>query len=562
MELKDYQKILGEKARRAEAIFDKYPEQAADCKKDFVDLNNQKIKRVEPEIMVYGIYNAGKSSILNELIGEDKAKVEDKPTTDVVKHYDWQGYKIADTPGVFAPIKHEEVTQRHLKKADVVLFVMSTTGSFDRLENYQRMKAIADAGKKIIIVLNDKNGDMGSNDEAIRQIKQKVAANMDRLGITDVDEKYSMIAVNADFARTGRLENDDELIEMSGINELKAIIINELKRTTSFEVLRNGISELEKILDRFVGVLEGRENSEAVQKMNGVLSKFNLQKISMRRDINSYIDLQTDKMGSTLPTLIWDRRGDKSAVDEIINREQERLNKRVQAKIQEHLEEAATILQSELKLFSEVRLNAQGVDSGSVKNIFDRLATSESAVNVPAVVPEKDFMDQMVESLDLEKQIKKQAQAAVIDFAEKNLLKKFGVKKAVEKFIGAPLPGLGQALMIYDGLKALLGDNSADEARMRAINEANAREQRRVEIEKQARHDLAQNCRYMADNFADALKESSNRLIADVLDKYEAPFKEEIAKRKISGDRLADDIVKLRALKDEYDLLRVELGAR
>ena len=59
--------------------------------------------------MVYGIYNAGKSSILNELIGEDKAIVEDTPTTEAVTYYDWQGYKIADTPGIFAPIEHEEV---------------------------------------------------------------------------------------------------------------------------------------------------------------------------------------------------------------------------------------------------------------------------------------------------------------------------------------------------------------------------------------------------------------------------------------------------------------------
>ena len=97
---------------------------------------------------------------------------------------------------------------------------------------------------------------------------------------------------------------------------------------------------------------------------------------------------------------------------------------------------------------------------------------------------------------------------------------------------------------------------------MRAINEANAREQRRIEIEKQARHDLAQNCRYLADKFADALKESSNKLINDVLGKYEAPFKAEIDKRKNAGDRLSDDIAQLRALKNEYDLLRVELGAR
>ena len=122
---------------------------------------------------------------------------------------------------------------------------MSTTGSNEKAENYRRMKEISDAGKKIIIVLNDKNGDLGKNDENIQEIKRKVAVNMNQVGIADVDEKYCIVTVNAARARKGRVEKKFGLVEKSGLGELKDVILSELKRTTSFDILRTGIKQLE-----------------------------------------------------------------------------------------------------------------------------------------------------------------------------------------------------------------------------------------------------------------------------------------------------------------------------
>ena len=70
------------------------------------EISNHKLKNIKPYIMVYGIYNAGKSSIINELLGSDEAKVNDKPETAVVQEFEWNGYTLADTPGVGAPMDH------------------------------------------------------------------------------------------------------------------------------------------------------------------------------------------------------------------------------------------------------------------------------------------------------------------------------------------------------------------------------------------------------------------------------------------------------------------------
>ncbi|MBR0061090.1 MAG: hypothetical protein IJP68_06370, partial [Selenomonadaceae bacterium] len=59
-ELKNYQNILAEKAGRVETFFKKYPDAADELAKNFADINATKICKTEPEIMFYGIYNAGK----------------------------------------------------------------------------------------------------------------------------------------------------------------------------------------------------------------------------------------------------------------------------------------------------------------------------------------------------------------------------------------------------------------------------------------------------------------------------------------------------------------------
>ncbi len=569
-ELKDYQQILAEKAAAVEPFFEKYPDADA-LAKSFANINATKIRTVEPEIMVYGIYNAGKSSILNELMGDDRAKVEDVPTTDSVDYYDWQGYKIADTPGIFAPIEHEEVTEAHLKKADIVLFVMSTTGSNEKAENYQRMKAIADAGKKIIIVLNDKNGDLGRRDDSIQLIKQQVAVNMKKVGIENVDEKYCIVTVNAARAKKGRVENKPALVAKSGLAELKDVVLSELKRTTSFEILRNGIRQLESVLEDFIKALEARENSALIKKMNQVLETFNAQKISMRRQINTYIDTQAEILGETLPQIIWGSRENQEQLNEIVAQEINRLNGKIQREIQRQLQDTAAVLSLELKSFAEVKIDAQSVDAESFKNILAQLtaANAETKTEVlPAAAPEKNSgID--ISTVGIATGLITQSGAEIAKHLAKTEIGKALAGTVLGRVVGSVVPVIGPLITIVSVVSALskfLGSNEDEEAQQKKleaqIQQQNEQERRRVEAEMQARQEIGQKCRYLADNLADELKTAADASVTEILAKYEEPFKKEIANRKAEGELVSGDILRLREIQNEYDLLRVELGAR
>ena len=564
-ELKDYQSVLANKAAQVEKFFAKYPDESVALAKTFADINGGKIRKVEPEIMVYGIYNAGKSSILNELIGKDIAKVEDKPTTDAVTYYDWQGYKIADTPGVFAPIEHEEITQAHLKKADIVLFVMSTTGSNEKAENYKRMKEIADAGKKIIIVLNDKNGDLGRHDENIQEIKLKVAVNMQQVGINDVDEKYCIVTVNAARARKGRVENKAGLVEKSGLGELKDVILSELKRTTSFEILRGGIKQLENVLEDFIGKLAAHENSELLQQANHILQTFNKQKISMRREINTYIDTQAENLGANLPQLIWSSRDKQDEINGIVAREIEQLQAKVQREILQQIEDMATLLELELTSFTEIKLDGASVDADSFKNILARLNEIKmQPVQAPAA---SEAGDNKVDpsTVGITAGLLTESATVIAKQFAKTEIGGAIAKTVVGRALGSFVPVIGPVITIISAiglLRKIFGGNDDRKKLDEQLAAQNAAERRRVEAEMQARQELNQKCRYMADKLADELKTAAANSVAEVLAKCEEPFKAEIESRKEQGKQVSGDIVALRELYNEYDLIRVELGAR
>ena len=575
-ELKDYRRLLEAQAQTVEPFFAKYPQILPEEVKLFREINNTKVKNTQPGIMVYGIYNAGKSSILNELIGEDLAEVRDVPETDKVTYYEWQGYKLADTPGVSAPIEHENVTTNHLKKADIVLFVMSTTGSSEKQDNYDRMKMIADAGKKIIIVLNDKNGDMGRNEEAIRQIKQKVDTNLRNTGIKDVDGKYCIVTVNALRARQGRLKDKPRLIEMSGMSELKEVILTELKKTSSFDILKNAIAQMEQILANYIDKLQKEEDSTLLKKMNQVLETFDREKINIRRQINLYIDLQTDQLASTLPQVIWDNSDKKDELNAVMGREIETLGKKIQQEVAQQVADVAAILSMEMKSFAEIKVDSHGEDAESLKNILENLAqvnkniteqTSPTTANATSISADEILATAGV--VDAATGIITEGGKAVLGNLAKTAVGKYIAKTAAGKLLGsiggAVVPVIGPVITVVSvlgTLKDLLGSNKEYEQTMARIEAQNAAERQRVAAAMQARHELNQKCLYLADKLATELKADADKAVNESLSLYETPFRAELVERQKKGAQIIADVDKLRIIKGEYDLLRVELGGR
>ena len=235
--------------------------------KGFKDFYDRNVDKVQPEIMVYGIYNSGKSTLINALVGKDVAEVGDIPLTDKISVYDWNGYKITDTPGVDAPIEHQLVTEAHLEQCEVVIFVMSAGGGSENRDNYKRMLEVIKAGKRLLLVVNDK-GDISNLANVKDVIIAKVIKNLQTVasdnGMHIGEKDYDVIFINAYYACQGNKYNNETLINRSNLPILEKHILEEIKRVDGYLMVRTIVNEMNKLADLALAKITAESSDDLI----------------------------------------------------------------------------------------------------------------------------------------------------------------------------------------------------------------------------------------------------------------------------------------------------------
>jgi hypothetical protein len=232
-----------------------------------------KAASMQPRIMVYGIYNAGKSTLINALMGRDEAEVADRPKTFRVTPYPWHGFTLLDTPGIDAPVRHEEETRAELERCDVVLFVVAIGGAIDEARTWQELVDIVRRGRRVMLIINNKQGlEPGSVEflqvaDTLRQHLQQAA---EAAGLTDVLKQVPIHLTNARSALRGRLENKPALVARSGILALESELAEFLRNSDSHAVFDTCRSDLLRAVDAADSALHlkaGNATSQALAKL-------------------------------------------------------------------------------------------------------------------------------------------------------------------------------------------------------------------------------------------------------------------------------------------------------
>ncbi|MDU7099827.1 MAG: GTPase [Enterobacter sp.] len=211
-----------------------------------------KSEQLQPVIMVYGVYNAGKSTLLNALMGRADAEMADRPMTDQVTGYQWRGYTLYDTPGIDAPQEHQQVTEAHLRESDVVLFVVATGGAVEEQSTWQALISLVEKERRVMLIVNNKTGLKPESHEYIHlvdQLRQRLQYAADEEQIDDILSKVSIHLVNARSALKGRLEQKSGLINSSGITLLEEQLSQFLQETDQYSVLDTCYSDLRQAID-------------------------------------------------------------------------------------------------------------------------------------------------------------------------------------------------------------------------------------------------------------------------------------------------------------------------
>lgn len=242
-----------------------------------------KLNEKQVKIQLYGAYNAGKSSLINLLLGEKCAAEGDKPVTDRVDSYEWNGICLLDTPGVNAPIAHEEVTMEALKSSDLIILVIRV-GDHDTKDIYERLLELIQNKKQVFILLNYEGLDPNSTGEDgtafmvnyIRQNIQKYAGDNSPDLAEQLKSYLNIIPLNVVTAYKGKTEQKNLLLDKSGYLDFERQFNDWLEKFNNETQLVEGIKNYleSQYLEPIVNELQSFLSSDSeLQEKQSALSQ-------------------------------------------------------------------------------------------------------------------------------------------------------------------------------------------------------------------------------------------------------------------------------------------------
>ncbi len=281
-------------------------------------------------LVMAGEFNAGKSSLLNALLGERVMPEGVTPTTDrvtVITYGDEiteteDGHDVVrrtypsellgtvafvDTPGTNAIVeRHQLLTERFVPRADLVLFVTSADRPFTQSER-EFLELIASWGKKVLMVVN--KIDILATPEERTAVLEFVAEHArETLGTTP-----EVFGVSARQAFEARQSGDKAALAATGLPELEVAIGHRLGADRLKLKLLTPLGVAKRTAEHHAVVLQNR--LELLTEDGATLAEVERQRSHFEGEMKKDLKLHVDAVNSVLEGV--ERRGEEFFDDTI-----------------------------------------------------------------------------------------------------------------------------------------------------------------------------------------------------------------------------------------------------
>ena len=319
------------------------------------------LQKQKPKVLVYGIYNAGKSTLVNVLCGKEVAEVGDCPTTAKTQPYDAGKYILMDTPGIDAPIEHELEANENMNNCHVILFVVSSKGGFESRKNYERMVEMIQRGLPFYIILNDRGSattDEQEHQRELESIQQKIITNLIQVSGDDhIDEKYEVITLNTKRAWTGIQKGKQLLVEKSGIQVLQRRLENLLRENGALQWLSTPLSTLKELLEKATDELQKQlGNQEYAEQKKALREEYGRFEYGFLTDADNILNARRDEICQAFLS------GEQARLDRVL----ETASEEIQASYQKNLQPLQDLLKaignSKVRLHARAQEQVEGID--------------------------------------------------------------------------------------------------------------------------------------------------------------------------------------------------------
>lgn len=254
-------------------------------------------------LVVVGEFNAGKSALINALLGKNLLKEGVTPTTteiNVLRYGESAEHQVVDenqhvlllpvsflaeisvvdTPGTNAILRsHEAITAQFVPRSDLVLFITSADRPFTESER-AFLERIRDWGKKVVIIIN--KTDILRNDAELAEIEKFVRENARQLlGVTP-----EVFPVSARLALRAK-QGEPALWQESRFGPLEQYIQDTLDERGRVRLkLFNPLGVATHLVKRYLEAAGGRLDllKDDVEMLGDVEAQLKLYQEDMQRD--------------------------------------------------------------------------------------------------------------------------------------------------------------------------------------------------------------------------------------------------------------------------------------
>lgn len=337
----------------------------------------EKKSRPDASIMVYGVYNAGKSTLINTLLGREEAATDDVPLTDRVTAYQWGQYSIIDTPGVDAPIDHENVTRAQMLKADAVIFVVDPVGTAEEAKTLSVLMDLQQEGKQVFLVFNEKKP---INEQDFITLKNQTRERLQNIALErkldNILKDIPIVRINAKRALNGKLKDQQKLVDLSGYPIFEKQLLEFLANISSDHVYGRLKNELDKFIQEYIAILKSRSQSAIVKQYEKLLLGISTEKSRLRQAMRSELIRHRDAIHERSKALMRTSPDDfQSQIEGTLEKSGETISEILNEKLQIFIGE----IQSEIEQLQTYLPNIELADAYSKPRAPNILQSTESS---------------------------------------------------------------------------------------------------------------------------------------------------------------------------------------
>ena len=444
-------------------------------------LSRAKKAQAGATIMVYGVYNAGKSTLINALLGQELAAVADVPETARVQGYRWGDFEVLDTPGIDAPLEHEEITREQLIQSDVVIFVVNPLGVVEEEKTLDVLLELVLAGKMIFLVLNCKDRfdpiDLARIKDELRERIQQKAGTRQVLG------NIPIVEVNARSALKAKLENKQNLLNSSGFPKFESELAAFFESVKQKEIVARVATELRSFIEATVDELDKRQDQASIKRLDTFYGEIARREIDIRRGLKSLIEAKAAYISkSTISAMNLNSESAQGKIELLISQ----ANQQVCVELEDALTrlglDASEMLDDVIR---EVQVQPQTFSGQATPDLEAEAGNGAQAPSSPGI--DLTLLESGVRQAG--SMLKAEHVVSVMKVGKEwlpTLFKGIGpvtMGKVAEQIIGKVIPVIGIAFQVGSTLySAIAGDPEQQRLNEQAQREAQERERREQAI--------------------------------------------------------------------------------